>query len=619
MATRVLIVDDDRDTADFLKLLVEPRGDLARTASDAAQAREVLRSWRPEVVLMDLMLPDADGIDLLKDFKEASPETQVIMVTGYGSVPKAVEAMKAGAFSFIEKPVDADVLLVMLDKATEKLQLSAENKRLKEELRDHTSFANIVARSDKMRQLFHLIKSVAPTDASVLIHGENGTGKELVASAIHEHSKRKKGPFIKINCAALPSELIESELFGHKRGAFTGAVSDKTGLMELADGGSLLLDEIGEMPASLQVKLLRVLQDREFRPVGGSRVIQPNFRLICATNVNLDAALGEGKLREDLYFRINTVTLAIPPLRDRTEDILLLAEHFLDRFSGQHQRNIRSIKPEAAKALLRYRWPGNVRELEHVIERAVIVAEGTDIMLDDLPPTIRDAERLPNQTGFVIPPHHTLEEIEKLAILQTLERTRGNKRKAASILGVYRPTLYNKLKKYNLLETQERTPRPAPAAPPPVRSSRRSPKLGGAWSVPGSRFRFPVRTLNWNQNVEPAPELEPLRRGRFTAQQREHFSGDVARIGVRGEEHKGRRDLFGLRRSFHRRVRTEPGDLVRLFVRGVERRPDRSRRHAIHPNFFVHEVLSQRLGERMNRAFCRGIVEELFAALEARY
>ena len=332
------------------------------------------------------------------------PETQVIMVTGYGSVPKAVEAMKLGAFSFIEKPVDADVLLVMLDKATEKLQLSAENRRLKEELREHTSFANIVARSDKMRQLFHLIKSVAPTDASVLICGENGTGKELVASAIHEHSKRKKGPFIKINCAALPSELIESELFGHKRGAFTGAVSDKTGLMELADGGSLLLDEIGEMPASLQVKLLRVLQDREFRPVGGSRVIQPNFRLICATNINLDAALGEGKLREDLYFRINTVTLSIPALRDRTEDILLLADHFLDRFSTQHQRNIRSIKPEAAKALLRYRWPGNVRELEHVVERAVIVAEGTDVTLDDLPPTIRDAERLPSQSGFVIPP-----------------------------------------------------------------------------------------------------------------------------------------------------------------------------------------------------------------------
>jgi DNA-binding NtrC family response regulator len=462
MAIRVLIIDDDRDTADFLRLLVEPRGDLVRIASDAAEAREILRSWRPEVALMDLMLPDADGLELLRDFKETSPDTQVIMVTGFGSVPKAVEAMKFGAFSFIEKPVDADVMLVMLDKATETVRLSAENRRLKEELREHTSFANIVARSDKMRQLFHLIKSVAPTDASVLIHGENGTGKELVASALHEHSKRKKGPFIKINCAALPSELIESELFGHKRGAFTGAVSDKIGLMELADGGSLLLDEIGEMPPSLQVKLLRVLQDREFRPVGGSRVLQPNFRLICATNVNLDAALGEGKLREDLYFRINTVTLAIPPLRDRPEDILLLAEHFLARFSGQHERNIRSITPEATKALLRYRWPGNVRELEHVIERAVIVAEGHDVTLDDMPPAICDAERLPNQAAFVIPPHHTLEEIEKLAILQTLERTRGNKRKAASILGVYRPTLYNKLKKYNLFEAVARAPR-APA------------------------------------------------------------------------------------------------------------------------------------------------------------
>jgi len=252
------------------------------------------------------------------------------------------------------------------------------------------------------------------------------------------------------------------------KGSFTGAIRDKAGRFEAADGGTIFLDEIGTMEPHLQVKLLRVLQDREFRPVGGSRVIQPNFRLICATNVNLDAALGEGKLREDLYFRINTVTLAIPALRDRTEDILLLAEHFLDRFSGQHQRNIRSIKPEAAKALLHYRWPGNVRELEHVVERAVIVAEGTDITLDDLPPTIRDAERLPNQTGFIIPPHHTLEEIEKLAILQTLERTRGNKRKAASILGVYRPTLYNKLKKYNLLETQERAPRAAAVVAPPA-------------------------------------------------------------------------------------------------------------------------------------------------------
>ncbi|MGH9147982.1 MAG: sigma-54-dependent transcriptional regulator [Vicinamibacterales bacterium] len=459
VAARVLIIEDDRDSAEFLKLLVEPRGYLVRTAGTGQEARDSLTTWRPELVLMDMMLPDAQGLDLLRHFREASPETQIIMVTGYGSVPKAVEAMEAGAFSFIEKPVDVGILMAMLEKAGEKLALSAENRRLREELREHTAFANIVARSDKMRQLFHLIRSVAPTDASVLVHGENGTGKELVASAIHQHSKRTGGPFIKINCAAIPSELIESELFGHKRGAFTGAVSDKTGLMELADGGSLLLDEIGEMPANLQVKLLRVLQDREFRPVGGSRVIKPNFRLICATNVNLDAALGDGKLREDLYFRINTVTLSIPPLRDRTDDILLLAEHFLGRFSTEHQRTIASIHPDAGRAMLRYRWPGNVRELEHVIERAVIVAEGTQVTVDDLPPEVRDADRFPAQSGFVIPPHHTLEEIEKLAILETLERTRWNKRKAASILGVYRPTLYNKLKKYKLTDRiEERRP-----------------------------------------------------------------------------------------------------------------------------------------------------------------
>jgi DNA-binding NtrC family response regulator len=459
VAARVLIIEDDRDSAEFLKLLVEPRGYLVRTAGTGQEARDSLTTWRPELVLMDMMLPDAQGLDLLRHFRETSPETQIIMVTGYGSVPKAVEAMEAGAFSFIEKPVDVGILMAMLEKAGEKLALSAENRRLKEELREHTAFANIVARSDKMRQLFHLIRSVAPTDASVLVHGENGTGKELVATAIHQHSKRASGPFIKINCAAIPSELIESELFGHKRGSFTGAVSDKTGLMELADGGSLLLDEIGEMPANLQVKLLRVLQDREFRPVGGSRVIKPNFRLICATNVNIDAALGDGKLREDLYFRINTVTLSIPPLRDRTDDILLLAEHFLGRFSTEHQRTIASIHPDAGRALLRYRWPGNVRELEHVIERAVIVAEGTQVTVDDLPPEVRDADRFPAQSGFVIPPHHTLEEIEKLAILETLERTRWNKRKAASILGVYRPTLYNKLKKYKLTDRiEERRP-----------------------------------------------------------------------------------------------------------------------------------------------------------------
>jgi DNA-binding NtrC family response regulator len=452
VAARLLIIDDEPDSSEFLRVLVEPRGYLVRTASSAAEAREVLQTWQPEIVLMDLMLPDADGLDLLREFKEASPESQVIMVTGYASVSKAVEAMRSGAFTFIEKPVEPEVVLAMLEKAGEKFELSAENRRLKEELREHTTFANIVARSEGMRQLFHMIKMVSPTDASVLIQGENGTGKELVGTAIHEHSSRKDRPFIKINCAAIPSELMESELFGHKKGSFTGAVSDKVGLMEMADGGSLLLDEIAEMPATLQVKLLRVLQEREFRPVGSNRTIRPNFRLICATNVNLESALAEGKLREDLYFRINTVTLSIPPLRDRPEDVPLLAEHFLEKFNSKHRRTVESIHSEALRVLLRYRWPGNVRELEHMIERAVIVAEGAQIMVDDLSPVVRTTERQPSSSTFTIPPHHTLAEIEKLAILQTLERTSWNKRKAAHILGVYRPTLYSKLRKYHLSE-----------------------------------------------------------------------------------------------------------------------------------------------------------------------
>jgi DNA-binding NtrC family response regulator len=451
---RVLIIEADPEAAALLAMVLQPRQCFVRFAGTGQEAREALATWRPELVLMDLMLPDIrGGLDLLRHFRETSPQTPVIMMTGSGSVANAVEAMGAGAVSIIEKPIKIGALTAMLEKAGEKLELAAENRRCKEEPREQRNFGNMIAHSDPMRHLFHLIKSFAPTDANVLVHGESGTGKELVATAIHQHSKHAAGPFIKINCSAIPSELIESELFGHKRGAFTGAVSDHTGLMELAEGGSLLLDEIGEMPAHVQVKLLRVLQDREFRAVGGTSILKPSFRLICATNANLDTMLGRGKLRNDLYFRVNTMTLSIPPLRDRTDDILLLAEHFLHRFSTQHQRNIASIHPGAVRLLLRYHWPGNVRQLEHVIERAVIVAEGTQITADALPPEVTDIERLQLPAAFVTPPHHTLEEIEKLAILQTLERTHGNKRETASILGIYRPTLYNKLKKHGLMST----------------------------------------------------------------------------------------------------------------------------------------------------------------------
>jgi len=384
----MLIVEDHADSAEFLRLLLEPQGYIVHTAASAQQAREELTAWKPELVLMDLMLPDVEGLDLLHDFRRISPSTQVIVVSGHGSITVAVEAMESGAISFIEKPINPSVLTAQLHKAAERLALTAENRRLKAELEEAASFSGMVGRTKAMRQLHQLIKSVAPTDANVLITGENGTGKEVVAQAIHENSKRAKGPFIKVNCAAIPTELIESELFGHKRGAFTGAVNDKMGLMEMSNNGTLLLDEIGELTANLQVKLLRVLQDREFRPVGSTKILRPNFRLLSSTNVNVENALKDGRLREDLYFRINTLTLHVPPLRERPNDIPLLAEWFLQRFAAQHERAISAFHPDALRALVDYAWPGNVRELQHVVERAVILTQASIIGVDDLPDPI---------------------------------------------------------------------------------------------------------------------------------------------------------------------------------------------------------------------------------------
>ena len=356
--------------------------------------------------------------------------------------------MKAGAHSFVEKPIEPDTLLAMLERAIERRDLVSENLLLKQKVEGQFRFGNIIGKSKKMHEVLELVESVAGSDANILIQGENGTGKELIANAIHYNSKRAKGPFIKINCAAIPKDLIESELFGYKKGAFTGAQNDKEGLFEMAEGGSLLLDEIGEMPPYLQTKLLRVLQEREYRPIGSDRIVRVDFRLICATNIDLDAALRDGKLREDLYFRINTITLRVPPLRERTEDIPLLCEHFLEKYKTRHQRNVKAIAPAAYHVLIRHRWPGNVRELENVIERGVLVSKGTEITSNDLPESLRTETTA--TTEFVIPPHRTLAEIEKMAILQTLQRTNWNKQEAAQILGLYRPTLYSKMKKHEI-------------------------------------------------------------------------------------------------------------------------------------------------------------------------
>src|SRR5215204_522061 len=445
---RVLAIDDEPSIIEWLKILLEHQGYEVRTAMIGTRGEEIFKTWKPDVVVTDMMLPDADGLELLRKFKQTHADTEVIVITGHGSVPKAVEAMKAGAHSFVEKPIEPDTLLAMLERAIERRDLVGENLLLKQKLEGQFRFGNIIGKSRKMHEVLELVESVAGSDANILIQGENGTGKELIANAIHYNSKRAKGPFIKINCAAIPKDLIESELFGYKKGAFTGAAADKIGLVEMAEGGSLLLDEIGEMPAYLQTKLLRVLQEREYRPIGSDRLVTVNFRLICATNVDLEVALREGRLREDLYFRINTIAVRVPPLRERSEDIPLLCNHFLSKFNQRYQKNVRSVSPSAYHLLIRNRWPGNVRELENAIERAVLVCKTGEIQPNDLPETIRE-EGTPAQE-FTIPPHRTLAEIEKMAIVQTLQRTNWNKQEAAQILGLYRPTLYSKMKKHEI-------------------------------------------------------------------------------------------------------------------------------------------------------------------------
>src|SRR6266700_7314124 len=445
---RILAIDDEPAMTEWLKVLLEHHGYEVRTALIGTRGEELFKTWKPDAVVTDMMLPDVDGIELVRKFKLLDPEAEVIVITGQGNIPRSVEAVKAGAFDFLEKPVDAERLLDKLEKAIKQKTLIDENEQLKQKLQDRYKFQNVIGESKKMQELFDLIESVAASEANILIQGENGTGKELIANAIHYNSKRSKGPFIKINCAAIPKDLIESELFGYKRGAFTGANMDKEGLFEMAEGGSLLLDEIGEMPPYLQTKLLRVLQEREYRPIGSDRIVHVDFRLLCATNIDLETALREGKLREDLYFRINTITLRVPPVRERSEDIPLLCNHFLDKFNQRYQKNVRAISPAAYHLIIRNRWPGNVRELENAIERAVLVAKGSEITPNDLPETIRE-EGSPAQ-DFTIPPHRTLAEIEKMAILQTLQRTNWNKQEAAQILGLYRPTLYSKMKKHEI-------------------------------------------------------------------------------------------------------------------------------------------------------------------------
>jgi DNA-binding NtrC family response regulator len=460
---RVLAIDDEPSMTEWLKILLEHAGYEVRTALIGTRGEDIFRTWHPDAVVTDMMLPDVDGIELVRKFKQLDPEAEVIVVTGQGNIPRSVEAVKAGAFDFLEKPIDAERLLDKLEKAIKQKALVDENELLKQKLQDRYKFQNVIGKSKKMQELFELIESVAASEANILIQGENGTGKELIANAIHYNSKRTKGPFIKINCAAIPKDLIESELFGYKKGAFTGATMDKEGLFEMAEGGSLLLDEIGEMPPYLQTKLLRVLQEREFERVGDAHTIKIDVRVIAATHSDLGRMVAEGTFREDLFYRLNVFAIRLPPLRDRRDDVMPLSEAFLAEYGRSLGRPPAGISRDARKRLMEYHWPGNVRELRNILERAAILCDGglitaEHLALTSVPAARHAAPPAPREEAVAeaapAPRHPAtssdLPSMERAMIEQALQDARFNKSKAAQALGLTRAQLYVRMRKYGL-------------------------------------------------------------------------------------------------------------------------------------------------------------------------
>ena len=441
-------MDDEGSVTGALELILADRGHQVKTASAVAEAVELLARRPFDLVLTDLRLKDSTGIELLNHIKHETPRTEVILMTAHGSLDVTIEAIKRGAYYYLEKPFTPDHVLTLVERALEFASIKEENRALKRTICEEVKTFGMVGRTPKLLQIHETIRATASSEASVLIEGESGTGKELIATAFHFHSNRAKGPFVRINCAAIPRELIESELFGYKKGAFTGADRDKRGLIEAASGGTLLLDEIAEMPTQVQTKLLRVLQDRKVRRVGDEHETGIDFRLVTATNRDTAQAMKEGALREDLYFRISTVKIKVPPLRERLDDLPLLAEEFLQRYTAKYGKSIRGISQAAFAVLSHYDWPGNVREIESAIERAVLFCQDEQLGPRDLPDHVQDPR--PGVFKCQIPPYFTLDEIEREAIEQTLERTGGNIKKTAQILDLHRPTLYRKLRRYGL-------------------------------------------------------------------------------------------------------------------------------------------------------------------------
>jgi DNA-binding NtrC family response regulator len=446
---RVLVVEDDPATRIGLTELVRTWGFLADSAEDGEEALQKVTSFRPAIVVTDLVMPRMDGLQLLKALREGDADISVVILTAQGTVESAVEAIKDGAYDYLTKPVDPQRLQILLQKVVERQETLREVKTLRRQLRDHGSFGRMIGNSAGMRKVYRVMEQAAPTSASLLINGESGTGKELVAQTIHQLSPRATAPFIAINCAAIPETLLESEIFGHEKGAFTGASERRQGCFELADRGTLFLDEIAEMTPSTQVKLLRVLQERSFRRLGGRQEQKVDVRVVAATNTDPPDAVQKGKLREDLYYRLNVFAITLPPLRDRRDDIPLLIQSFLGEFNAKNGKSIAGVDNEAMRVLDGYTWPGNVRELRNVIERATILADGQFIEPKHLPAAlVAVGEKV--QPTLALSPGTSVEEAERRLIQMTLEHTRHNKTRAAEILGISLKTLHNKLNKLKL-------------------------------------------------------------------------------------------------------------------------------------------------------------------------
>ncbi len=451
---KVLVVDDDKAMRDMVVALLEDAGHSARGAAGVDRALEFLGDGDFDAVISDIRMPGRSGIELLGAIRELRPETPIILMTAFGSIDSAVEAMQAGAFDYVTKPFKRDAVLISLERAFEHRNLEQENRRLRKAVDRTSSFGEMIGASSGMREIFAMIRKVSDSRSSVLITGESGTGKELVARTLHYSGARSKQPFVPVNCTAIPDGLMESELFGHVRGAFTGAISSKRGLFEEANGGTIFLDEIGDMSPNLQVKLLRVLQERTFEPVGSSKTIKVDVRVIAATNQHLEQLIEQKQFREDLYYRLNVLPIEAPPLRDRTDDIPLLVHHFIDIGNQQRNSQIDGISEEAVKLLMNYRWPGNVRELENMIERVMILRSQGEILAEDLPAQFRQSrERSPQ--ALRVPANgisfkEVIGEFETDLILQALDQTHWNKNRAAQLLGLNRTTLLEKIKKKGL-------------------------------------------------------------------------------------------------------------------------------------------------------------------------